>query len=288
MMAETDSCSIIARSALLEFNSSFKGREFYTDFFSKKYAVRMAQKATTRKATLPQWTQRLLGRLDERGWSVAELGRRMNGGQDADTTELDKLYKYTKGRVKQPRNDMLDRIARALDMAPSDLLYGESAPMPATVHRLRDGPASVPTLGEVAANVWRDVASNDQAAFEDDGLAVPADTRFPASSQYDLVVRGTSINKFAPDGHRLRVVEVARKEAQEGDIVIVRRTRDAGQVVETSAKMLRRRGNSYELWPMSDDPRWQTPLPYGEDGEDRETVEIIGVVLFTYQTPRGR
>ncbi len=114
--------------------------------------------------------------------------------------------------------------------------------------------------------------------------------RYPIDAQYDLIVRGTSINRFAHDGYRLRVVDTQKTglEVPEGGYAIVRRFRDDGQIVETTAKRLKRRSDGkFELWPDSSDPQWQTPIIMGSDPE-REIVEVIAMVLYSYRSARGR
>lgn len=212
--------------------------------------------------------------------TVPALARRMGKGDDQPT--IDRLRKYLKGKVEQPRGRALAELAGALEMTEHELRFGgKSKTLP-----LKAGwRAAIRTLGEVAANVWRGVDADDQARFEEEKSALPADPRFPADAQYDLVVRGTSINRVVPDGFRLRVLNLQKTggEAPNGELVIVQRTRDQGQIVETSAKRLRRLPNgAVELWPDSDDPRWQTPLRLGED-PDREVVEVVGWVLYAYQ-----
>lgn len=148
----------------------------------------------------------------------------------------------------------------------------------------------VHVLGEVAAGVWRDVSAIDQA--ERDDSPFPTDTRYPAAAQFDLIVRGTSINRIARDGDHLRCVDVvmAGIEVAGGELVIVRRTRDDGQLVEITAKRIRKIGLFLELWPDSDDPQWQKPIHASTQNDpDRETVEIAALVLYVYRPiPRGR
>lgn len=276
---------------ILEFNSSFKGAEFYTEYISENYPAVMARKVIKHKQ-IPDWARRLQVRLKELGWSVAELARRMGRGDDP--VFLDKLYKYVRGDVKQPRGELLEEIAQAVGMRGPDLRYGDLS-MPGgptdNVRRLGEA-AHVRTLGEVAAGVFKDITHADQANFEDDsvGLPIPADPRVPINAQYDLIVRGTSINRFAPDGYRLRIVdtETTGRTPEYNEFVIVQRSRDGGQTIETTAKRYVSRGAKVELWPDSDDERWQTPLAYGEHEPDRETVKIVGIVLYAYQTSRAR
>lgn len=251
----------------------------------------MGKKATKRR-DVPLWAQTLQRELDARGWKITELARRM--GREGEPGFLEKLYKYVRGDVKQPRGEFLEELAAVIGYSAVELRYGEAAGMSIdNVHRLKES-ATVPILGEVAAGVFREVAHADTMNFQgfSTRARVPPDPRYPADAQYDLVVCGTSINRFAPDNHRLRVLDIKKtgREPQDGEFVIVCRSRDGGQTIETTAKQYVIRNNHVELWPDSDDPRWQEPLIYRPDGgkDDGESVEVIGIVLFAYQTPRTR
>src|SRR5262249_27137415 len=141
---------------------------------------------------------------------------------------------------------------------------------------------------EVQAGTWKDP---DEADFPPAKSTLPPDPRYPASAQYDLVVRGNSMNRFAPDGHIIRCVDLSKVDEtiQEGDVVIFARQREHGQLVETTAKRFRRRGSVIELMPDSTDERWQEPVRLdarktGEGAEGR----IVALVLYTYTVANER
>ena len=236
----------------------------------------------------PAWSVRLDAAMTTNSWSAKFLAARM--GREGDEALIGLIYKYRKGKVKHPRGDLLEKMAGALNMSEVELRYGPDAitDMPSNVHPLGRGVWVIKIVGEVAAGVWRDVGMADQAGPEDQQVSgVPADPRFPASAQYDLVVRGTSIDKTARDGDIIRVVRVADVgyAPTDGDLVVVQRTRFSGQIVETTAKRLRIRRDSMELWPESSDERWQEPIPYGGAAEG-EMVEIIGLALYAIRPLR--
>jgi transcriptional regulator with XRE-family HTH domain len=142
--------------------------------------------------------------------------------------------------------------------------------------------AQVKTLGSVAAGVWRNVEQADSVVYEDVGNAMPPHPDYPVEAQYDLVVVGTSINRVAMDGYRLRVVDLAKMGGgySTGDLVIVERTE--GNLVETTAKRVRRRTTGEEeLWPDSDDPQWQSPLVVERE---KGTIKVIARVLYAYRS----
>jgi SOS-response transcriptional repressor LexA len=142
---------------------------------------------------------------------------------------------------------------------------------------LHDDPIMV--VGEVAAGVWIQVDDTD---LQYDQSPFPADPRFPAEAQYDLVVRGTSINRFAQPGERLRCIDLAEAgiEARDGDLVIVQRTREQGSLVETTAKRMARKAGKTVLMPDSSDPRWQEPIEVG--GQSGDEIRVVAKVVFKY------
>ena len=97
----------------------------------------------------------------------------------------------------------------------------------------------------------------------------------------------SSINKFALPGQRIRCVDIfkAPVEINDGDMVVVTRTRSV-EMRETTAKRVRRRDGKFELWPESTDPKWREPLvitPGGADQDDE--ILITAKVLYAYQAP---
>lgn len=154
--------------------------------------------------------------------------------------------------------------------------------------------APISIVGEVAAGTWREVSDSRNDAdwgFDPIESPFPPDPRYPTSAQFDVVVRGSSINRFARDDENLRcvLIKAAPVEIRDGDLVIVRRTRFGGHMVETTAKRLRQRGEIFELWPDSDDPRWQEPLII-EAGAlpEGETAEVLALVLYAYKPANRR
>ena len=303
----------------------------------------------------PLWHERLRARLDDLGWSTAELARRM--GHD-DQAFRDRLYKYVRGAVKNPRGDMLEEIAKALGWQGAQLRYGaylddleknmstvksttltldqrmddfklnratrsshENAALLAEINtefdQLQAAMAtgdklylaakreqlqealdlSIAIIGEAASGVWKDASSVLLSSDKNVSINVisrspkspfPADPRYPQDAQYDLTVRGSSIDRVARDGDLLRCVDLntVNIEVANGDLVLVRRTRDNGQLVEISAKRVRRIGEMIELWPDSNDPQWQSPIGPLEQAEDPE-IRIVAWIPYVYRPTKS-
>jgi transcriptional regulator with XRE-family HTH domain len=78
----------------------------------------------------PTWHQRLIEAMDVKGWSVAELSRQSDVSSDL-------VHKYLKGKVAQPRGEILNKLANALGKHPIWLKEGIIYPAP--VNTFQDG-----------------------------------------------------------------------------------------------------------------------------------------------------
>lgn len=136
-------------------------------------------------------------------------------------------------------------------------------------------PRYIRAVGEVAAGLWRDV---DNEEFEQFDFVALVDARWPVGSVFGFVVKGESINKKASDGDRVvaLMLDYAPRQFQTGDWVIVERVRH--DLRERTVKQVMWGGdNGWELWPRSDDPRYQEPLLLGE--HDNEAIHVVAFVL---------
>jgi len=142
----------------------------------------------------------------------------------------------------------------------------------------------VKVRGKIAAGVWMDVTLSDEGGYEQMAVPFPPDPDYAIEAQYDLVVEGTSLNKVAPDGYRVRCVDIEASgvSVHDGDLVIIRRLRDGGQLVEMTAKRVRKTNGRTELWPDSTDQRWQEKIVV-DDNPERDRIEIIAKVLYAYR-----
>lgn len=144
----------------------------------------------------------------------------------------------------------------------------------------------LPVLGVVAAGVWLE---NDAEPEHFEPVPVTPDARYSVSAQFGVKVRGTSINKIAQDGDILICISADETalEPKEGDLVIVRRIRHQGALIETTAKRFHKNGH-FELWPVSTDPKHQDPIIVPEDnGEHDEVIQIAAIVTGIYRPLTG-
>lgn len=134
-------------------------------------------------------------------------------------------------------------------------------------------------IGSVKASSWQDVT--EQITTEEPQY-VPSASDYPADWQYAYTVDGPSVNKTARDGDILVCVDLIKSGADvtENDLVIVERTRFNGAMLERTAKRVRKAIAGPELWPDSDDPEHQDPIPLSaaDDDEIRVSAKVIWVL----------
>jgi SOS-response transcriptional repressor LexA len=138
--------------------------------------------------------------------------------------------------------------------------------------------AALPIKGEVRAGAWLEIEDTEQ----DYGtVPVVPNPRYARAPQYALKVNGTSMNRIAKPGSYVIVAswpELGR-ELRDGDLLVVRRQR--AMTREITVKRAKRGKDGFELWPESDDPRHQAPIPMA-DGSREVEVTIMGLVIGTY------
>jgi len=135
-------------------------------------------------------------------------------------------------------------------------------------------------IGEVQAGVWKEVDVLDEEKHPP--LPIGPDPRYSDTSQYALLVQGTSMNKvFAPGSFIVCVPwpDLGR-DPREGDIVVVERRRNG--MVETTVKRLALNKRRLVLMPESTDPRFQTPVEL-DGNEDHDEIAITALVVGRYE-----
>lgn len=181
------------------------------------------------------------------------------------------------------------RYARALKVSLAWLLTGEGkGPLSSPVGRgLTKTSAPVGYIkvgGKVAANNWINVDDMD-FDYEDQDY-VPSVGNYPIDWQFALKIEGNCLNKIANHGDILVCINMiaASLDIEPNDLVVVERSRYGGEMIERTAKRVRRTSDGYELWPESDDPKHQEPISLN-GASDGEAVHVIGKVLWILRKP---
>lgn len=141
----------------------------------------------------------------------------------------------------------------------------------------------VRVVGSVKASFWQDVT---ERVSSEEPMYVPSASGYPADWQYAYTVDGPSVNKTARDGDILVCVDLIKSGADvhENDLVIIERLRFGGAMLERTAKRVRKAIAGFELWPDSDDPEFQDPLPMSSAQEDEE-VRVSAKVVWILRKP---
>lgn len=239
------------------------------------------------------FVHRIRERLEATGKSVRKAAL------DAGLSET-ALKDLLANEKQWPKLDTLQKLATSLETDPAWLAFGGDEDIEAAkAATAAMPPASLPVVGEVAAGRWLEADDHvDVPPY--DPVPVQPDSRWPVEAQYGLMVRGTSLNRVALDGDILACVDAiaARYRPREDDLVIVEMRRNAGLLRQMTAKRYMRLKTHVELWPDSDDPRWQTPIiiPHPEDGlssaveddDGRIEVRIKAMVTWIHRPMQTR
>ncbi|HEY8343351.1 MAG TPA: helix-turn-helix domain-containing protein [Calditerricola sp.] len=233
--------------------------------------------ARMKKAGSGEKRRKLLRTLmDEHGVTVAELARR--AGFSPNT-----LYNFFNGRSDSLNQETLDKISAALGLT-GDSLSGLAPALEAKkLHFIK-------VVGEVQAGVWREAT---ELLYEDfDEIQVPIPDRYK-SRAFGLITKGPSMNLLYPEGTIVVCVKLAEFDDAilSGDRVIVYRRQN--DLIEATCKEVVEQDGRIWLWPRSDHPEHQAPLPLPNQTDDdlahndTDGIWIHAVVIGSYRPERA-
>lgn len=219
-----------------------------------------------------EWHERLSEKFEATGWTKTELARRAG-------VHPDNVLKYLAGKVKQPRGDIVGKLAKALGTTEADL-RGFDQPALTTATGGLGKLQPIRPSGYVKAGIWQD------ARLEGPSMEVPSLGGYPVDMQIAYIVDGESLNKIARNGDVLVCLDLiaSRVSIMDNDLVIVEMTKHGGEFVDRSAKRVRRTKTGFELWPESDHPDHQEPLVLNEVDEGID-MRVSAKVLWIVRKP---
>jgi transcriptional regulator with XRE-family HTH domain len=140
-------------------------------------------------------------------------------------------------------------------------------------------PSGLPIMGEVRAGAWLEIDSDVEPTGH---IPASSDQRYRGQRQYALKVVGTSMNLVAKPGIFVVVADWTDNGAdlKHDDVVVVRRER--AHTYEVTLKKARKVGDTWELWPESDDPKHQEPIRLKDENPEWSVV-IVGKVIGKYE-----
>lgn len=207
--------------------------------------------------------------LKERGMTISDLARELK-------TSRQNVSRWTNG-VVGIKPDVARQIAQILTVSAESLVMGEREDNLEVPYR----PRYVHLRGIIAAGVWLE---HDEAPQLTEALPIVGG-KWSSLEQFAYRVSGPSVDKLRIyDGDYVICVPYfdARRWPTQDDVVVVERRR--GPTIERTVKQLVVTPTGCELWPRSNDPRFQAPIYVSKTGEGEEpdgaTVEIIGLVIF--------
>lgn len=169
----------------------------------------------------------------------------------------------------------VEKYAKAFGVSVEWLITGKGASLPEGAIPIK-GFASLPVLGNVQAGTFIMVDDNQTPMSDLLHISVPLVEGFDADKHYLLKVIGDSMNKRIPDGYYAICVEINGKSPKIGDIVVVERLKDGGQLVETTIKRLSEVNGRRALVPESYDPKFTTIYPDKEiNGTEIRVVAVV-------------
>lgn len=204
----------------------------------------------------------------KRGFSTAREAARAFGWNEV-------TYRSHENGTRNIPYEVAQRYASAYGSTPQYLLSGATA---SSSSQIVNSISTVRVLGTVAAGTFR----YDEFG-ELEGLEVPVipNKGIPASAQYAVLVDGPSVNLRIADGMYAicALYDQFPGGAQHGHLVHV--VRETSGLYEHTIKELRFTGKGRELYPVSDDPRFQEVTVLDNGGEP--LVRIHGVVIGQYR-----
>lgn len=224
---------------------------------------------TPYKTATKAWLQEI---MDHEGITVTEVSRR--AGVNHST-----LTRFMNNPQYKPNLSAttIQKIASAFSRPMPSPAGGNTASLPAV-----NPTSTVKVLGAAAAGMWKDVSLLADEFLAHEEIPVIADHRYAGRRQYALRVEGNSINRVIRDGEYAICVSFGDLGSglKTGQYVHVERSR--GGLQEVTIKKVVVDEDSVELWPDSDDPRFQEPIIINSHEEDTE-VTIRGLVIGSFR-----
>lgn len=224
--------------------------------------------------------ERVRIRLGELGISATQAARSvgLDGGFITD---------ILRGRKSSIQGRNFERLAKALQWTAADLVeFGSSD------RRVSDRnigfDESIPILGQVAPGVWIDTQLETPGPL---GFVThnPVFSGYTPDSQFDILVKGTSLNNIAVEGQYIRCHRENSLYVNDeiGSVVIFERFKETLRE-RIALKLIGLVSDKYIFGYDSSDPRWTQQYIMHEDGSsDCGRFSKIGDALFVYTVLPG-
>lgn len=160
-------------------------------------------------------------------------------------------------RGHSPKAEKLVALARVLKIDAAELLEGiDLRNEPPQAVRLK----KIQVRGAVQAGAWRE--SVEWPLDDWFSVTVPEDERYPTARVFGLQVRGSSMDRYYPEGTIVLAISFfdVGRPPQPGERVVVLRRSPTGEFEATLKEYETDRQGRHLLWPRSTDPEFQAPI----------------------------
>lgn len=222
----------------------------------------------------------LLAFMDARGLNPADWSRKAGVSSSS-------IYNFIHGRSESLHSTTMRRLANAANV-PVSAITGELATSPTLSF------PAIEVRGSVNAGTWREAAEWPRDDWET--MYVPVAKPYK-DSVFGLKVEGPSMNQVYPEGTILVCVSLYDYGAELAslDRVIVHRSAPDGSVEATVKEMKVDANGRVWLWPRSDHPAHQQPIPLPKnpsDGleileADGTIVQVVAIVIGSYRPEKA-
>ena len=225
----------------------------------------------------PEMTGIVAQRVTDR---LKALGKTARGASLEAGLSADAIRGIMRGMSKTPRGETLQRLSRVLECSVNYLL-GETNDLSSVVALPSRDKLRAYVRGAVQAGDWREAVElpREEWTFFD----LPADERYPGIERFLLKVNGPSMDQMFPNGsviECIRFIDLGREPRHEEYVVVHRRRKDGLFEATVKQFMVAEDGKRW-LWPRSNDPSYQQPLPLEADGAIEELVIQALVIRAT-------
>jgi transcriptional regulator with XRE-family HTH domain len=213
--------------------------------------------------------ERLDARLNALGLSDNDASKRTGKGRDL-------IRDLRRNPDRSPLIDTIMLLAQALECSVDYLINPETTDPTAGPLPQPEPADTLPVVGLVGAELWqapRQIDRQDLGKVR--GLMIDKDAE--SGERYALRVTGDAMNRIAPDGSYVIVLQDPERPPRDEDLIVIQR--HANGLVERSLRRVRRRDGQLELHCDSTGEAPE-PLPY-----DPEHTAIEGFVEWIVQRP---
>lgn len=181
----------------------------------------------------------------------------------------------------------LPEIAKALGVTEEWLRTGKGqkyldASQKPELSVIRDPMSRVRVVGLIQGGYWAE--PDEDRAPKDEYIDAPLPEIYRTFRKFGLRVEGNSMNLLYPAGTLLvcaSLYELHEEEPIAGRKYIVERIRPDGRREATVKEAQKDVHGKWWLWPRSNDPEHQEPIPF--DAVDGDTVQVQARVIYSFK-----